>query len=87
MPPDSGNLGIDSDTEEYPEQLNVEDNFFEPSGELEIGGSESDNCSNDETVLPKKNQEMAIHTDEKIAYSLKKFQLQQPTIYLTFFLI
>ena len=30
LPPDSGNLNIDRDIEEYPEQLNVEDALFEP---------------------------------------------------------
>ena len=45
MPPDSGNLDIDSDTVEYYEQLNVKDALFEPAGELEIGDRESDDCS------------------------------------------
>ena len=45
LPPDSGNLDIDSDIEEYYEQLNVKDALFEPAGELEIGDRESDDCS------------------------------------------
>lgn len=42
-------LDIDSDTEEYPEQLHIEDTLFEPAGQLEI----EDNGSDDETVAPK----------------------------------
>ena len=42
-------LDIDSDTEEYPEQLHIEDTLFERAGELEI----EDNGSDDETVAPK----------------------------------
>ena len=45
LPPDSGNLDIDSDTVEYYEQFNVKDALFEPAGELEIGDRESDDCS------------------------------------------
>ena len=41
-------------TEVYPEQLNAADALFEAAGELEIEHSESDDCSHDETVPPKK---------------------------------
>ena len=47
---DSGNLDINSGTEE---QLNVEDALFESTGELEIENSEGENCSNNKTAAPK----------------------------------
>ena len=53
LPPDSGNLDIDGDIDKYPEISNVEDALLEPTGELEIEDSKSDDCSNDETVPPK----------------------------------
>ena len=34
--------------------MNIEDALFEPVGELEIEDSQSDDCSDDNTVLPKK---------------------------------
>lgn len=45
LPPDSGNLDIDSG-----------DALFESAGELEIENNESEYCSDDETVQSKKSR-------------------------------
>ena len=56
MPPDSNNLDIDNDTEEYLKKVIVEDALLELAGELGIEDSEGYDCSDDETVLLKKSR-------------------------------
>ena len=54
LPPNSSNLDIDSNIDEYSEQLNVETALFESAGRLVNEESKRKNCSDNGIMRPQK---------------------------------
>ena len=51
LPPDSGNIDQDSDTENVPDNFTCDDNLFEPAGEFEIDDDSGSSDDHNNGVL------------------------------------